>query len=254
MPQFVDGPNPAFSGGDRDPRVLLRRRLRAQVGVDFRAPAPRPAFEDVRLMEEAIKERGDDRGVAEQFAPVLDRVITAPDVAARTFDPIDFLRFVTGRLHARFVESQTHVEARLAGMDLRPDPDGRFRVNAFFCRDDTWRPMVVALISRSDAIVMDARGVTAVRRGVQFELQQLATRVPPQRVVVIIDRRTDLTVVEAAAGSAYQGLRLVFAGRNSASEARDTFDALLKAAVTSESGPVGMPEHAPRASQQAEAR
>jgi hypothetical protein len=29
----------------------------------------------VRVMEEAIKERGDGRGVAEQLAPVLDRAI-----------------------------------------------------------------------------------------------------------------------------------------------------------------------------------
>jgi hypothetical protein len=29
----------------------------------------------VRVMEEAIKERGDGRSVAEQFAPVLDRAI-----------------------------------------------------------------------------------------------------------------------------------------------------------------------------------
>ena len=39
--------------------VLLRSLLGAQVGLDLGAPAPRSAFEDVRMMEQPIQERGD---------------------------------------------------------------------------------------------------------------------------------------------------------------------------------------------------
>ena len=52
--------------------VLLRGLLGAQVGLDFGAPAPRSAFEDVRVMEQPIEERGDGGGVTEQLPPVVD--------------------------------------------------------------------------------------------------------------------------------------------------------------------------------------
>ena len=38
-------------------------------------------------------------------------MIAAPDVAARTVDPSDFLEFATGRLHARFVKSAADLES-----------------------------------------------------------------------------------------------------------------------------------------------
>ena len=65
-------------------------------------------------------------------------------------------------------------------MDVEPDRDGRFRINEFCCRDDTWQATVVALIERADAVVMDLRGFTAERRGCEFELKELA-RTPRRR-------------------------------------------------------------------------
>ena len=47
------------------PTGLLRDLLCAQVGVDFGAPAPRSAFEDVRVMEQPIEERRDGGGVTQ---------------------------------------------------------------------------------------------------------------------------------------------------------------------------------------------
>ena len=44
--QLVDGAKPAFSPAAETSGVLLRRLLGAQVGLDFGAPAARPAFED----------------------------------------------------------------------------------------------------------------------------------------------------------------------------------------------------------------
>ena len=43
--------------------------------LDFGAPASRSALEDVRVMEEAIEQRGDGGGVAEQLAPVVDGTV-----------------------------------------------------------------------------------------------------------------------------------------------------------------------------------
>ncbi len=41
----------------------------------FCSPAPRPAFEDMAMMEEAVEHSGDGRAVAEQFSPVLHRAV-----------------------------------------------------------------------------------------------------------------------------------------------------------------------------------
>jgi len=48
--------------------VLLFRR---QLG----SPAPRPAFEDMAVVEKAVEHSGDGRAVAEESSPVLNRAV-----------------------------------------------------------------------------------------------------------------------------------------------------------------------------------
>jgi hypothetical protein len=43
--------------------------------MDLGPPAPWSAFQDVRMMEQAIEQGGDGRGVAQQLAPIVDRAI-----------------------------------------------------------------------------------------------------------------------------------------------------------------------------------
>ena len=52
-----------------------RLLLAADVGLDFRAPAARSALEDMRMMEQAIEERRDSGGVAQQLALIVDRSV-----------------------------------------------------------------------------------------------------------------------------------------------------------------------------------
>jgi len=66
-------------------------------------------------------------------------MIAAPDVAARTIDPGDYLRWLTGRADELFVTSRADLDARLDALDMTPDPDGRYRINEFCCRDNTWQ-------------------------------------------------------------------------------------------------------------------
>lgn len=130
------------------------------------------------------------------FGPVT--MIAAPDVIARTVDPEDFLRYVTGRFSSAFVQSREELDRRLAALDQAPDPDGRYRINEYCCRDDTWQATVVELMRRADAVVMDVRGVTAERRGCEFELQQLAARLLPEQIVLVVDGTTDRSMIENA--------------------------------------------------------
>ena len=48
---------------------------RKSVRLEFGVPAAGPALEYVRVMEEAVEERGHGRGIAEQLAPVVHRPV-----------------------------------------------------------------------------------------------------------------------------------------------------------------------------------
>jgi hypothetical protein len=159
-------------------------------------------------------------------------MIAGPDVVARTVDPEDFLRYLTGQLTRAFVKSREDLDARLAGFDREPDPDGRYRINEYCCRDNTWQATVVELMRRADAVIMDLRGVTAQRRGCEFELQQLAERSSPEQVIFVIDGTTDKTVIENAmlGRRATRLPKMIAMTRKARSETNQVFVGLLTAA------------------------
>jgi len=65
--------------------------------------------------------------------------ITGPDVALSTVQPHQFLDFLSRKLDRNFVRDQASLERSLAERDHARDPDGRFRINTFFCHADSWR-------------------------------------------------------------------------------------------------------------------
>lgn len=180
--------------------MLYRRLLRAAMA------APRPSKRSLLVLrvfdDEARTERLFDRVATRWrwFGPVM--TIAAPDLSARTVDPMDFVAFVTGRLQARFVKSGADLEDSLAHLDVEPDPDGRFRVNKLCCQADTWRAAVVGLIDRADVVVMDLRDFSTKRAGCAFELQQLGQRLPAGRLVLAVDETTDRGLLSAYLGTA----------------------------------------------------
>jgi hypothetical protein len=159
-------------------------------------------------------------------------MIAAPDVIARTVDPEDFLRYLTGRLSSAFVQTRQDLDSRIAALDQTPDPDGRYRINEFCCRNNTWQATVVELMGRADAVVMDLRGVTAKHRGCEFELQQLAARLPPERIVLVVDQSTDRRFIDnAMLGHGADRLpQLAEVRRNRARETNQVFAHLIAAA------------------------
>jgi hypothetical protein len=118
-------------------------------------------------------------------------LISARDVARARFEPDEFLDFLSGRLASAYINAGADLDRRLAGLSLRPDPDGRYRVNEFFCRDDTWQETVTRLMAQSDLVAMDLRGFTSERKGCIFELRTLIDEVPLHRVTLLIDKTTD---------------------------------------------------------------
>lgn len=124
------------------------------------------------------------------------KLIGAADLAMRTIDPSDIISFVGGRIRRLFVRNSADLVQRLETIDDMRDPDGRFRINKFFCRDDTWRLTLRALLTRSDIVLMDLRGFSQSNKGCLFELQQLVVNGLLPRTVFVVDDTTDTALLE----------------------------------------------------------
>jgi hypothetical protein len=119
------------------------------------------------------------------------RLIAGPDLATTTIEPHEFLDFLTGKLARRFIADPETLDLRASEMDLQPDWDGRYRVNDFFCHEDTWQMVLSRLVDESDAVLMDLRGFSPQNRGVVHEIDELINVVPSERVLFVIDETTD---------------------------------------------------------------
>lgn len=117
-------------------------------------------------------------------------MIGGTDLATDLLEPDELMTFWSGKLRQGFVVSPADLENRLRNLDEERDPDGRFRINEFFCHDDTWRATVHALAQRSAVVLMDLRGFGRENRGCEFELALLLGEVPLGRIVLLVDRTT----------------------------------------------------------------
>jgi hypothetical protein len=123
-------------------------------------------------------------------------MIAGPDLVKSAVEPDEFLGFLSGQLGRRFVSDEADLEQRIEGMDRRPDPDGRFRVAEFFCRDDTWQATMRRLVGESDAVLMDLRSFAPSNQGCVYELGRLLDSIDLRSVVFVVDRTTDRAFLE----------------------------------------------------------
>jgi hypothetical protein len=125
-------------------------------------------------------------------------LITAPDLASETLEPDEFLDFLLRRLSGRFVSDTDVVSARLAARDLRPDRDGRYRVNELMCTDATWQLVFEGLVVDVDVVLIDLRAFGRGRLGVRHELERVVAVLPLTKVVAIVDASTDRVLLAEA--------------------------------------------------------
>ena len=119
-------------------------------------------------------------------------LIAGPDLATATVEPHEFFAFLGRRLARQFIEGPAALDHRLSRLDLLPDPDGRYRVNEFFCHRDTWQVTMTRLAGLSQAVLMDLRGFSPANQGCRWELEQLLASIPLGRVLFVIDGTTDV--------------------------------------------------------------
>lgn len=118
-------------------------------------------------------------------------MISGPDLATSTLEPHELIEFLGRRLARQFVSGEEDLQKRIATLDAGRDPDGRFRVNEFFCLSDTWQPTMQRLARSASAVLMDLRSFASANRGCSFEIGQLLATVPLERVVFVVDATTD---------------------------------------------------------------
>jgi len=119
------------------------------------------------------------------------QLIAGTDLATENLEPNEFLDFLSGKLGRRFIDDSTTLDRKVAEMDTRPDDDGRFRVNEFFCHDNTWRMVLDRLVSDTDVVFMDLRGFSRLNGGCIFEISELINAMSLEKVQFITDATTD---------------------------------------------------------------
>jgi hypothetical protein len=134
-------------------------------------------------------------------------MIAGPDLVASTVEPHEFLEFLGGRLSRIFVRSDADLQRRLEAQQSGPDPDGRYRVNEFFCYADTWRNVMRTLAAGADAILMDLRSFAPSNQGCLYELEQLLDSVSLEHIVFLIDDSTDQAFLERSLQDAWLRVR-----------------------------------------------
>ena len=212
-------------------------RTVAQLGLAFWRPPSEPGMRLLILRVFGFRGRSE-----KLFDSVAQRwrfrggvaMIAGTDLAARTIDPDDTLAFLAGDLRSRFVRGPQDLEEHLKLMDESRDPDGRFRVNEFFCHENTWSDTLAALLRRSDAILMDLRGFSERNSGCIFELHQLLTQQRLDDTVFVVDTSTDVKLLEStvrkvgSGSDAIPSLRLEKVGSEAAGERERVYRSLRR--------------------------
>jgi hypothetical protein len=157
-------------------------------------------------------------------------LIAGSDLASRTMDPDDLFAYIQGSIANRFIEDQVALRKQLENLDTRADIDGLFRVNDFYCFDSTWQAVLLALVARSDHVLMDLRGFTAENRGCLFELETLARAQHLGKIVLLTDGKTDRDAARAGLRESAESNRIVWqdAGKVDSSKAQKILRDLIE--------------------------
>lgn len=132
------------------------------------------------------------------------RMIAGADLATRLIGPGDLVSFMGGRLRQLFLGHGDASIRQLDALDERRDPDGHFRINKIYCHGDTWQPALRHLLTTTDVVLMDLRGLSGQNQGCVFELRQLAELDLIERTVFVVDNTTDAEVLAASLRAASQ--------------------------------------------------
>jgi hypothetical protein len=77
------------------------------------------------------------------------------------------------------------------------DHYGSYPVRPVLCHGEFWKQAVDMLLERVHLVALDLSGYTNVNEGTRHELQRVIDRLPIERVIFLVDQRSDRKFVEA---------------------------------------------------------
>lgn len=131
------------------------------------------------------------------------QMISGPDLATSTIDPHEVITFLSGGMHRTFCDDEKTIKEKTEGADNRRDFDATYRIQEYFCRDNTWKHVLAALVHRSEVVLMDLRSFNPKYKGCQHEINQLVNRIPLNRVVFLVDKSTVMPFTEGCFTEAF---------------------------------------------------
>ncbi|MBL7765935.1 MAG: hypothetical protein JNJ58_07575 [Chitinophagaceae bacterium] len=136
------------------------------------------------------------------YGPV--QMISGPDLAASTVDPHEMMNFLSGKLKDSFCDDEASIKKNTSEADYSRDFDGCFRIHEFFCRDNTWKLVLQALVKNNDLVLMDLRSFNPQYKGCQYEINQLVNTFRLDKILFLINGQTDLPFTESCFREAFQ--------------------------------------------------
>lgn len=133
-------------------------------------------------------------------------LISGPDLVNSAVEPHEFLDFLGGRFSRQFVSSQADLEHRMDEIDTKPDPDGRYRINSFYCRADNWKMTMQRLSGASNAILMDLRSFSSRNKGCLYEIGQLFNLVSLNKIIFMVDPTTNMAFLKDSMQKLWQSV------------------------------------------------
>jgi len=125
-------------------------------------------------------------------------MIAGPDLAASALEPHKVVQFMLGNLQEQFVGNGAQLDDRFKSIDRLALPDGRYRINEFYCHANMWQQVMQRLVAESDVVLMALRSFSRENQGCVFELAQLIDIFDLRRILFVIDPTTDRAFLEEA--------------------------------------------------------
>jgi hypothetical protein len=122
------------------------------------------------------------------------QLLDGPDTAGHKAK--DLLNYLAGRIDRSITGDAAELNEALGAFSTRPDRMLRFPVNSMQCANATWKEALQHLLDRADVVIMDLASLSEQNRGVAYELGKLVDEIPFNRVVLLFDDSTDLTVLK----------------------------------------------------------
>ncbi|ARE39467.1 hypothetical protein RGUI_1326 [Rhodovulum sp. P5] len=177
--------------GENGPVVLLYLLAVAAYRIVLRLMRPSGDAADVNLLLRVFGQRRSQTRLARGLlldwradGPVM--LIGAADLATETLDAPELAAFLNRRLARIFIGTPEDLASACNAGEARHG-DGLFPMQDFYCRDNSWRPTVLTLMSRARRVLIDMRGFDPTKKGIQFEIDALAARVPAENITVVVD-------------------------------------------------------------------